>query len=293
MRPIISPRDLATAIGVSESSLKRWADDGQIDVTRTAGGHRRIAIGEAIRFIRATGAPLVRPHVLGLTDLPQVGEQILSAELPDQRLFTHLYEGKAREARGLVLSLYLAGQSVADIADGPIHAAMQRLGELWKHSSAGVFIEHRATDICLQAVEQLRHFVEPQQPRSVALGGAPSRDPYVLPSLLAATVLADCGWHAHNLGPDTPGEALLSAVDLHRPRLVWLSVSSIRDRRRTCDELHQIAQHLRDRELLFTVGGRALDAQSLPASQNLRHGRTMADLVAIANGFLQKDAAPP
>ena len=52
MKPLLSPRELAQAIGVSESSLKRWADAGQIRVARTAGGHRRISIADAVRFIR-------------------------------------------------------------------------------------------------------------------------------------------------------------------------------------------------------------------------------------------------
>ncbi|HEX9106572.1 MAG TPA: MerR family DNA-binding transcriptional regulator, partial [Longimicrobiales bacterium] len=48
----LSPRELAEAVGVSESSLKRWADRGVLAVERTAGGHRRIPLGEAVRFIR-------------------------------------------------------------------------------------------------------------------------------------------------------------------------------------------------------------------------------------------------
>lgn len=52
MKPLLSPRELAQAIGVSESSIKRWIDDGLIGATKTAGGHRRIAGSEAIRFVR-------------------------------------------------------------------------------------------------------------------------------------------------------------------------------------------------------------------------------------------------
>ena len=52
MKSVLSPKELAAAIGVSESTLKRWADDGLIVFSRTAGGHRRIRLAEAIRFIR-------------------------------------------------------------------------------------------------------------------------------------------------------------------------------------------------------------------------------------------------
>ena len=66
---LLSTRDLAEAIGASESSLKRWIDAGKIAASRTEGGHRRVERAEAVRFIRETGARLVRPELL---DLPEI-----------------------------------------------------------------------------------------------------------------------------------------------------------------------------------------------------------------------------
>jgi len=281
MRPIISTRELADAIDVSESSLKRWADEGLIEVSRTAGGHRRIAIGEAIRFIRATRSPVVRPDVLGLTDLSPGGEHVVSPESPADRLYAHLRDGRAREARGLILSQYLAGQSVGQIADGPIHAAMARLGELWMHDRAGVYIEHRAVDICVQGVQQLRQFVEPGESGDLAMGGGPPGDPYILPSLLSATALAADGWRTMNLGPDTPFESLSIAADRHGPRLVWLCVSSVRDAREMERAIERISTSLQQRGAMLVVGGRASDTLALE-SMPLRRGNSISSLVTIA-----------
>lgn len=282
MGPIISPRELAAAIGVSESSLKRWADDGQIRVSRTAGGHRRITIGDAIRFVRAIGAPLVRPELLGLRDLPPPHEGLLSADAPADRLFQLLVEGKAKDVRGLVLSLYLEGRSVAEIADGPIRAAMERLGELWKHDETGIYVEHRATDVCVQAVEHLRQFVEPDTPRAVAVGGAFPGDLYLLPTLLVATALEGEGWRAVNLGPNTPFEALVSACQHFKPALVWISVSPARE----AAEIEQIVARLID-HLPTPLTRIALGGQGLPHSLAFDHPsvhqcRLLADLLTLA-----------
>lgn len=290
MGPIISTRELAAAIGASESSLKRWADDGQIKVSRTAGGHRRITIGEAIRFVRATGAPLVKPELLGLRDLSSETTSALSSDLPEERLFKFLQAGKAREARALVLSLYLEGMSVAEIADGSIRNAMERLGEIWKHDQAGICIEHLATDICIQAVEQLRLLVEPQQTVAVAIGGAPPGDPYLLPSLVAATALAAEGWHAVNLGPDTPFDAMLRAVEVHHPRLVWVSISSIRDLADVHHGVSLLAERLSQRGATLALGGRALPSMSGLSQPNVHCCKTLADLVAISKA-IQNGAA--
>lgn len=293
MGPIISPRVLAAAIGVSESSLKRWADGGQIRVSRTAGGHRRIAISDAIRFVRATGAPLVRPELLGLSDLTPGGAMLLSTELAADRLFDCLVDGKARDARGLVMSLYLEGRSIAEIADGPIRSAMSRLGELWKHDTAGVFIEHRATDICRQAIEQLRHFVEPEAPRVIAVGGAPPGDPYVLPSLLIATALGAHGWRAENLGADTPFDALLRACEHHKPALVWISVSSVRDAAEIEQGIDTVAQYLAESKTPLAFGGQAaLDFSLKRSGVHLCHSISdLCNLLAVLDaGQTSKDA---
>jgi len=191
----LSPKDLAAAIGVSESSLKRWADSGKIAVVRTEGGHRRIDIAEAVRFVRESGVQLVRPDVLGLAEVAAVANEDGQGEA----LYQHLAAGNLPEVRGLLVGMYLRGQAVAAICDGPILAAMTRLGELWRHDSAGVFIEHRATDLIVQAVTQLRALIEQPRESHRAVGGAPAGDPYLLPSMLAATVLASEGVRAVNL----------------------------------------------------------------------------------------------
>src|SRR4051812_46263670 len=150
---LLSPRELADALGVSESSLKRWVDAGKITAARTDGGHRRIALAEAVRFIRETGAPLARPEALGMPEVAAANER---AARGDDQLFAHLVAGDAVGARGFLLARYLAGSTVEALCDGPVREAMQRLGELWQHDEGGIFIEHRGTDACVQAVTSLR-----------------------------------------------------------------------------------------------------------------------------------------
>ena len=70
----LGPRQLGQALGVSESSVKRWADQGEIVTHRTSGGHRRIALAEAIRFIRESGLPVVDPGILGAAGMPDEQE---------------------------------------------------------------------------------------------------------------------------------------------------------------------------------------------------------------------------
>lgn len=197
--------------------MKRWVDAGKLAAMRTEGGHRRIALTEAVRFIRETGAEVAHPEVLGMPEIARAGSE---------RLLEHLKRGDVLGARGWILAKYLAGASVEELCDGAVREAMHVLGELWKHDDAGIYIEHRATDICLQALAQLRNTFTPPADAPIGLGATPEDDPYLIPPFMAAMVVASCGLRAVNLGPDTPVSAMAAAAREHGPRLVWVSASA-------------------------------------------------------------------
>lgn len=66
MKDAFTPRQVARALGVSESTLKRWCDRGLLPTIRTAGGHRRIPIHGVLSFIRDNDQTLAHPELLGL-----------------------------------------------------------------------------------------------------------------------------------------------------------------------------------------------------------------------------------
>ena len=64
-----SPRQVAQALGVGESTVKRWIDAERLVADRTLGGHRRVTLEEVLRFVRAEETDVVHPEVLGLEGL--------------------------------------------------------------------------------------------------------------------------------------------------------------------------------------------------------------------------------
>jgi MerR family transcriptional regulator, light-induced transcriptional regulator len=279
----ISPRVLASAIGVSESSLKRWTDEGRLEAERTAGGHRRIAVGEAVRFVRSAGLSVIRPELLGLgrggARVP--GDRAAASE----RLLAALAADRAAEARSLIVSLYLEGASPGWICDVPIREALERVGEMWEHGAGGIFLEHRATETCLQALAELRLILPaPPEDAPVALGGGSEGEVYVLPSLMAATVVAEAGFEVRNLGADTPAVALLEAIRHYQPQLVWISYSvPPRSPRDAATGLTGMVEALNGGSVV--IGGRGSAALPLPASPFVQRIETMSELAAFARGL--------
>ncbi|MFW5972582.1 MAG: B12-binding domain-containing protein, partial [Bacteroidota bacterium] len=222
----LSPKDLARLIGVSESSVKRWVDGGLIDVTRTVGGHRRITVPEALRFIRANDLRMMQPELLGLPDINWLPDALRDGPL-DHALYDLLTAGEASAVRGLLIERWTAGDSLAALFDEAVAPALNRIGEIWQHGPEGIYVEHVATNICIDAVTHLQALLPvPGDDAPVAIGGAAPGDPYFIPSLMTAAVLSESGIRAINLGADTPPDALDAAVAHHKPRLVWVAVAS-------------------------------------------------------------------
>lgn len=280
----VSPRGLAAALGVSESSLKRWADEGRLVAERTVGGHRRIAVSEAVRFARQAGLAVRRPELLGLPTAaagrpaPGVEDHVTD------RLHAALAEDRAEEARGIIVSQYVAGRPLGWIFDGPVREALVRIGGLWEHDEGGVFLEHRATETCLAALAELRLLVPPPpQDAPVALGGGWAGDPYLVPSAMAALVLAEAGYAVRNLGADTPAEALLAAARHYRPRLAWQSFSAPpRNPREAAAAVRSLAESLGGGQLV--IGGRGSVALPLAPHPAIQRIASMTELGAFARG---------
>lgn len=262
----LSTSEFARALGLSESSIRRLTDNGDLGVHRTRGGHRRIPISEAIRYVRATHANLVEPELLGMD---RVLEQVRSSS-PAEDMIRVLEEGHANAVTGLMQWLFASGMSVAELCDGPIAKAIRHIGERWPHDKRAIFIEHRATILCGRALNQLRLSVRtPDEDAPVAIGGAMSGDMYSLPTLMASLVLHEADFNETNLGPNTPLDVLADAVIDEKPNLLWLSMSEPLRSNSHRAELLKLAEVAEQNKTVFIVGGRhASELVSLNADQD-------------------------
>jgi len=228
MKELLSPKQVATSIGVSESSLKRWCDQGVITTERTPGGHRRIRIGEVIRFLREQEHPLVRPEVLGLP--AGAGQSPRSLAKANDALLDALKAGDAELSRRLVIDLFLSGASVVKLCEAVVAPAMHALGDGWECGQIEVYQEHRACEVLNRILYDLRTVLPPaERTAPVALGGTPPGDNYRLATLMVELVLVDQGWNAVSLGSSLPFATMAAAAQHHHPQLFWLSFSHVHD----------------------------------------------------------------
>lgn len=256
MRTTFTPKQVARALEIGESTVKRWCDKGLIETVRTAGGHRKLPVADVLRFVREQGHTLVSPEVL---DLPPIGEHSeLGLASCRTRLVEALLAGDETLARQIILNLYLAKHRISVICDEVVAAAFHDIGDRWACSQADVYQERRGCAIAFRLLLELRR----TQPRPdadwPATGGTIEGDAYVLPSAMAELVLREAGFHASLLGTSIPFASLVNAVRQTRPKLFWVSVSHIREPVNFLTEFTVLSKSCTATGTALVVGGRAL-----------------------------------
>lgn len=280
---LLTTRQLADSLGISESSVKRWIDDGEIAAERTRGGHRRVPIAEAMRFMRSRG---IRPT----SDAATTGGGAPALGPVDERA-SHEFEqalvaDDLGRARAIVSGRFLSGADMAAIADGLVRPALERIGELWKCSRSGIMAEHRAVDACVTLLRELGGWIPAppsNAPRAVVCGSP--GDPYLLPPMLAALVLRERGFDARSLGPFTPLETMALACSTYSARLGAACVS-VPQSSRVLREWSDLARAADDAGTRLVLGGRCVDAALIKATAPSAHCASMGELAAYASGVL-------
>ena len=284
MSDSFSPKQIARALEVSESSVKRWCDRGLIEFQKTAGGHRRVLLGELVRFLKDQRKSIVRPQLLGL---PAVREAQPASYTRSAELFTEsLIAGDLDLCRQIILDLFLSEFSVSKICDEFIASAMEVIGERWECGDGEVFQERRGCEIVLVVLHELRRLLPPAAAeRPVAIGATAEGDYYGLGTSMAELVLLDSGWNAASLGSNLPYETLASAIRQHRPRLFWLSCSHLPNREQFLANYAMLHEEF-GLDVAFVVGGRELDDSLRRQMQYAAYCDNMQHLEAFARTAL-------
>jgi excisionase family DNA binding protein len=275
----MSPAQVARIVGVSESTLKRWVDTGLLRARKTAGGHRRIALAEALAFLRKQGRPAPSLDALGVLGARPVADPAMTPET----LAELLLREDVAISRALLLDEFRRGRAVDDLLDRLLAPAMARVGVLWAQGAIDVYQEHLATHRAWWILVELRDLLpEPPPEAPLALTASPEGDPTLLAGLMAELTLVESGWRALNLGPDLPASSLRNAVDAHRPRLVSVSLSSHAVRPRFFEEYPRVLEAAQAVGAAVMLGGQGLTPEMQDRLVATAFGTRLAHLKAFA-----------
>lgn len=260
-QPTFSPKQVAKALNASESSVKRWCDQGAIETIRTVGGHRKISLDAIRKFIAATNRTLSDPTSIGLKLTPEsrVSDLPGGSEADQIDFRNALAAGDETLCRRILRSrIERTGERNSRVADYLITDAMHGIGHAWDESKIDAYQERRGCEICLRLIHELRATLPLPSPNApIALGGTLTGDPYQIPTALVELTLRESGWNATSLGCELPVDSFIKAAQDHRPALIWLSVSAVRDEATFFADENRLVDQL-PAEIAIVLGGRGI-----------------------------------
>jgi methanogenic corrinoid protein MtbC1 len=210
---------------VTHSSLRFLQREGLITPTRTVGGHRLFARHdvERIRQIKAWQAQRlsldqIRQRLLDLDRLPE------PAALAESFLRQAL-DGNQGAAYQTIIAADDVGLPLARLFGEVLQPALTELGRRWEHGELLVAQEKEVSELARDLIADLslRHAHTPANgPALVAACVEGER--HELGLRMVCGLFRAEGWAVHYLGADVAPRFLLEAVQLHRPKVILLSV---------------------------------------------------------------------
>jgi excisionase family DNA binding protein len=295
----LTSKEVARLLGVSEASVKRWADGGLLPSERTAGGHRRFRPEDVARARHKGFADEGKRAGRRRAPAPPRADARTAADAAElsQATFAALTEGHIEETAALLVNSYLRGQSVAALADTVLCPALRRVGDLWRCGELSVAREHLASRAALDALHSLRRALAIAEPTGLhALCCAVEDDFHDLPVELTSLTLRGAGWEVFNLGAHTPFYSLAEACARYNPRLVCIGATVLNNLDRGARDYAELRTAARRAGAAVVLGGAGFAPVDVrprfPAELHADGFRQLADFAAqLASGEMRA-AAP-
>ncbi len=250
---LLSSGEAAKILGVGASTIKRWADTGQLQCVKTLGCHRRFRRSEVVALAQHARQPNRGNSEAG--EIPAIrgaDEQVavdayLSLLLGDYNAYdVHRVLQKQKDALG---SWYKVADQVGEV--------LSEVGEGWRQGRISIMQEHIATERLarglVMCVESIR--VQPSRPKALLLTA--EHDDHTMGLALCELTLREAGWRSQWSGRRTPIVESRHYVAYGQVNLVCVSASILsadsQDLRRQADELIAACKPF---DVKLIIGGR-------------------------------------
>jgi excisionase family DNA binding protein len=263
-KTMLSTAEVARLFNVTETTVKRWADDGILRCQRTPGGHRKFLIAQVVEFAEVNH--FEPTGVLEFTDsdalAPAIHVAVLSRDFPvlvDAFIRKALAQGRSSLSTYLSY-LYAHRIHLWEIFDLILHPALQSVGEMWERGEISLTQEHRLSYGTLDALGRLQAqiLIKPAT-GSTALCACLGEELHEIGLRCACSLLESEGWSTHYLGARVPSRDLRAAITGLRPEMVLVSVTCPGVSEDLGRQLAELGGEARGVGARCVLGGRGVD----------------------------------
>ncbi len=205
---LLTTTKAAEVASVAPSTIKRWADQGILPFSRTAGGHRR--------FERFAIERLLREQPAWASSSDPVASAWVRCLADGRR---HEIDGRLLEARGRLGSWWRVADELA--------VALAEIGRQFECHGLTIAEEHVASDALARALARVGDALPIHLDGPRCLLACAGEDDHTLGLSLAELCLREAGWTPLWLGRRTPVAEVVRLVGGGQVSMVALSASAL------------------------------------------------------------------
>ena len=267
MNSVLSTKEVAGLLNLAESTIKRWADDGNLLCIKTLGGHRKFRMADIVKFAEEHRYPLTGilppPASQSRQDQLSLGVNSGNYVLLSEILLEELLRADRNRIFEFLAYLYKHHIPFSVIADEVIQPAMSQLGHLWAEEKLKVDQEHLATQALHEALIRLAPNLHKKPTNGLTMVCAcPESQWHDLATRILSCAFEAEGWTVQNIGSNTPLQVLASYVRTHRPNAICLSTATRPRRPGNLEAIQSIGKLARVQGALFFVGGSGVSRET-------------------------------
>lgn len=222
-----STRELAQMWNVSESTIKRWADSGDLSCYRTPGGHRKFHLENISDFQQRRGFEATGFLTTERWEEPEIEESLNRRRFEKVRhLILYLAtQNQRKRVKDLFERLYIRGMGIVDLYDEVLVPVVQAAEKALAEGELSLGQERLLKNNLDEAMSLLfPQLICRRQSGKTGLCAAP--DGFCkIPVNAIFRILETEGWDCLNLGGNIPFEAMAEMVEREPVNLVCVICS--------------------------------------------------------------------
>lgn len=241
MELTISSKKAAEFLKVNESTIKRWADGGKLNCSKTSGGHRKFKITDILILSKQLNNETTG---LLLTDKNEnVKLKILNRdfELLCKELESLILNGNSKLTFDFLYSLYILGYSLEEIFDEIIGKTMVKIGIEWRRGKLSIENEHIATNTLISSLHNFeKEIIKKEFNGRTAVCAGFENEYHELGLFCVKINLISEGWKVIYPGINLPLKSMMKLTKKMKPDIICISGSLNSDKKIFNDQLAKL-----------------------------------------------------
>jgi excisionase family DNA binding protein len=227
IKRIFSTRELAQMWNVSESTIKRWSDTGDLNCYRTPGGHRKFHLENISDFQQRRGFEATGFLTTEKWEEPEIEESLNRKRFEKvcHLIFYLATQNQPRRVKDLLERLYIRGMGLVDLYDEILVPVVQNGEEALGRGELSLGQERLLKNNLDEAVSLLfPQLICRRKSGKTGLCAAPDNF-CEIPVNAISRILETEGWDCLNLGGNIPFNAMAEMVEREPVNLVCVICS--------------------------------------------------------------------